>query len=240
MTNNRVLGVSTRVITRYCWLLLPVIILLASTPVLVHAQQIVDPLCSFTTCDPAANLSAIEVSTSGAYNSKNPFGNYGILTIDGGATLTNNSGAELDNYGILNNSGTLNNDGRRANNPIGRGRYTPGKAFCRKSERGLIPHYRRLPWIPTEQQWKALVEAARQERPRNRVMLALSYDAALRREELCGLETSDIDPAHWLLASWRASRPQMSRLFVMPRSGLPSCEPKKTSLLPLPSAGPTS
>ncbi|WP_323138271.1 MULTISPECIES: site-specific integrase [unclassified Streptomyces] len=27
-------------------------------------------------------------------------------------------------------------------------------------------------------------------------MLALAYDAALRREELCSLRTDDIDPAH--------------------------------------------
>ena len=31
---------------------------------------------------------------------------------------------------------------------------------------------------------------------RNRVMLALAYDAALRREELCALRTDDLDPAH--------------------------------------------
>jgi site-specific recombinase XerD len=30
-------------------------------------------------------------------------------------------------------------------------------------------------------------------------MLAMSYDAALRREEVCSLETTDIDPAHRLL-----------------------------------------
>jgi integrase len=30
-------------------------------------------------------------------------------------------------------------------------------------------------------------------------MLAMAYDAALRREELCALETADIDPAHRLL-----------------------------------------
>ena len=30
-------------------------------------------------------------------------------------------------------------------------------------------------------------------------MLALSYDSALRREELCSLKTDDIDPAHRLL-----------------------------------------
>ena len=30
-------------------------------------------------------------------------------------------------------------------------------------------------------------------------MLAMSYDAALRREEVCSLETTDIDPARRLL-----------------------------------------
>ena len=39
----------------------------------------------------------------------------------------------------------------------------------------------------------------KQEPLRNRVMLAMSYDAALRREEICSLEVSDIDPAHRLL-----------------------------------------
>jgi len=63
----------------------------------------------------------------------------------------------------------------------------------------LIPRYRKLPWIPSEEEWKAIVEAARQEPLRNQVMLALSYDAALRREELCLLETGDIDPAYRLI-----------------------------------------
>ena len=34
---------------------------------------------------------------------------------------------------------------------------------------------------------------------RNRVMLALAYDAALRREELCSLRTDDLDRAHRML-----------------------------------------
>ena len=34
---------------------------------------------------------------------------------------------------------------------------------------------------------------------RNRCMLALAYDAALRREELCALRADDIQPAHRLL-----------------------------------------
>ena len=39
-------------------------------------------------------------------------------------------------------------EGVREINPVGRWRYTPGKAFGGKKEHGLIPTYRRLPWIP--------------------------------------------------------------------------------------------
>ncbi|HEV2416512.1 MAG TPA: tyrosine-type recombinase/integrase [Terriglobia bacterium] len=88
-------------------------------------------------------------------------------------------------------------EGIRPTNPVGRGRYTPGKSFG--AERGLVPRYRKLPWIPNDDEWTAVLKAAREEPLRNRVMLAFSYDAALRREELCMLETGDIDPAHRLL-----------------------------------------
>ncbi|WP_329611685.1 site-specific integrase [Kitasatospora herbaricolor] len=44
--------------------------------------------------------------------------------------------------------------------------------------------------------WGSCRSRARQEPVRNRVMLALAYDAALRREELCSLRTDDLDPAH--------------------------------------------
>jgi integrase/recombinase XerD len=90
----------------------------------------------------------------------------------------------------------LMEEGLRANNPVGRGRYTPGRGFGGTRDRGLIPRFKKLPWIPNDQQWNAVLEAGRSEPVRNRMMLALSYDAALRREELCGLETGDIDPAY--------------------------------------------
>jgi len=93
----------------------------------------------------------------------------------------------------------LMEEGIRRNNPVGRGRYTPGKGFCGAQDRGILPRYRRLPWIPSDEQWRVVAETARRERLRNRVMLVLSYDAALRREELCSLETDDIDPALRLL-----------------------------------------
>lgn len=83
----------------------------------------------------------------------------------------------------------------RDDNPVGRGRYTPRGAFGRGGRRGLVPRFRRLPWIPGEEQWLRLLEVAAKETIRNRLMLALAYDAGLRREELCLLETSDLDPA---------------------------------------------
>jgi site-specific recombinase XerD len=86
-------------------------------------------------------------------------------------------------------------EGRRENNPVGRGRYTPGYAFGGQGQRGLVPRFTKLPWIPSDQQWTQILDAARVETLRNRFMLALAYDAALRREELCLLRTDDLDPA---------------------------------------------
>ena len=86
-------------------------------------------------------------------------------------------------------------EGRRERNPVGRGRYTPGKGFGGRRDRGLIPRFTKLPWIPSDAQWRQILEAARGEPLRNRLMLALAYDAGLRREELCLLRTDDLDPA---------------------------------------------
>jgi integrase len=90
-------------------------------------------------------------------------------------------------------------EGVRTTNPVGRGRYTPGKGFGGTCERGLLRRYRLLPWLPTDEEWRSLLEAARSEPIRNRLMLALAYDAGLRREELCALATSDLTPGQRLL-----------------------------------------
>ncbi|MGH3259846.1 MAG: tyrosine-type recombinase/integrase [Streptosporangiaceae bacterium] len=84
-------------------------------------------------------------------------------------------------------------EGLRESNPVGRGKYTPGRRFG-GHERGLVPRLVKLPWIPDEQQWLQVLRAAAGEPIRNRVMLALAYDAALRRGELCLLGTEDVDP----------------------------------------------
>jgi integrase/recombinase XerD len=90
-------------------------------------------------------------------------------------------------------------EGRRPDNPVGRGRYTPGKGFGGQRDRGLIPRYRKLPWIPADEEWQTILDTARPEPVRTRLMLALAYDAALRREEVCALTVGDLDPAHRLL-----------------------------------------
>ena len=54
-------------------------------------------------------------------------------------------------------------------------------------------------------------------RIRNRLMLALSYDSALRREELCALRTDDLDPAHRTLRV-RAETTKTRRGRVVPYS----------------------
>jgi integrase/recombinase XerD len=89
-------------------------------------------------------------------------------------------------------------EGIRRTNPAGRmhwrRRYgrTPGDA-------PLIRRHRRLPWIPTEEQWQAVLAVMQTTPVRTRLMFALSYDAALRRHELLTLDTTDIDPAHRLI-----------------------------------------
>src|SRR6185503_17597924 len=64
-------------------------------------------------------------------------------------------------------------EGVRESNPVGRGRYTPGRKWGGQ-QRGLVPRQVKLPWIPTEQQWRDILAVAAAEPPRNRVMLALA------------------------------------------------------------------
>ncbi len=90
-------------------------------------------------------------------------------------------------------------EGVRNSNPVGRGRYTPRGGMGGGGGRGLVPRMVKLPWIPAEQQWLDVLDKFRVEPVRNRVMLALAYDAALRREELCSLRTDDVDPGRRML-----------------------------------------
>jgi site-specific recombinase XerD len=108
-------------------------------------------------------------------------------------------------------------EGVRESNPVGRGRYTPGRHFGGSQSRPLVARMVKLPWIPGEAEWLLLLEAFRHEPIRNRLMLALAYDSALRREELCSLRTDDLDPAHRTLRV-RAETTKTRRGRVVPYS----------------------
>ena len=87
-------------------------------------------------------------------------------------------------------------EGHRQTNPVGRGRFIAGRNFSPKQERGLVRRIHKLPWIPSETQWQSILSVTQDESIRNRMMLALAYDAGLRREELCLLQTDDFDPSY--------------------------------------------
>jgi site-specific recombinase XerD len=108
-------------------------------------------------------------------------------------------------------------EGHRTEHPVGRGRYTPGKAFGADRERALVPRFQTMPWIPSDEQWRAFLQIVKLAPLRTRCMAALAYDAGLRREELCSLQSTDLDPAHRLVRV-RAEIAKGSRERIVPYS----------------------
>jgi site-specific recombinase XerD len=139
-----------------------------------------------------------------------------VVSIDSGAGLAN---ATLQQRLVVVRLfyDHLIEEGRRDTNPVGRGRYTPRRAFGGYRERGLVPRFTKLPWIPTDGEWHQILTAARPAPLRTRLMLALAYDAGLRREELCCLRTDDLDPAYRTLRV-RAETTKTRRGRVVPYS----------------------
>nr|WP_321944300.1 site-specific integrase [Paraburkholderia tropica] len=111
----------------------------------------------------------------------------------------------------------LVDEGPIRTSPVSRGRYTASGHFGARGERGLIQKFRKLPWIPTEAQWTALLAVVRDEPTRNRCMLTLAYDAALRREELCQFGAAiSIPPTGCCVSGRRRPRAIASVSFRIP------------------------
>jgi len=70
---------------------------------------------------------------------------------------------------------------------------------------------------PTDQQWLDVLAVFCDEPVRNRLMLAVAYDAALRREELCSLRTDDLDLGHRMVRA-RAETTKTRRGRAVPYS----------------------
>jgi integrase/recombinase XerD len=81
-------------------------------------------------------------------------------------------------------------------NPLSRG----GRRAADAGRRGLVRTRGRLPWIAPADLWTRIVlHLVTREAPRNRAMLLVAYDGALRREELVGLRADDYDRERALL-----------------------------------------
>jgi integrase/recombinase XerD len=153
--------------------------------------------CERTSVDPVAASRADVAVFVRALTSRPSRHGVNVMSIDSGSGLAN---ATLQQrlVPVRLFFDYLIEEGVRESNPVGRGRYTPGRRFGGQ-QRGLVPRLTKLPWIPNEAEWRALLTVFRGETARNRLMLALAYDAALRREELCALRTDDVDPARRML-----------------------------------------
>lgn len=92
----------------------------------------------------------------------------------------------------------LKGEAVRTTNPVGEGMYGWGKRYS-KARRGWVARLEKEFWLPGTRQWQAILDAASSESIRNRFMLALAYDAGLRRAELCALQIPDIDPSSQLI-----------------------------------------
>jgi site-specific recombinase XerD len=87
-------------------------------------------------------------------------------------------------------------DGLRERNPVRRGQ---SDRRGRRPKQGLVRRVEQAPWIPNEWDWQRILQAARVEPLRNRLMVAVAYDGALRREELVQLAVDDFEPAQFLI-----------------------------------------
>jgi integrase/recombinase XerD len=88
----------------------------------------------------------------------------------------------------------------RPNNPVFRGGATLGYGSTMFRSPGPIRRLRKLPWIPTDEEWQRILDVTRSDSLRDRTMLALAYDGSLRREELCSVAVGDLDFSRRLLA----------------------------------------
>lgn len=102
-------------------------------------------------------------------------------------------------------------------NPLPRGsnrRYGEGDA----PHRGLGRARTRLPWIAPPAVWERIVlHIVTRETARNRALLLVTYDGALRREELVGLRAADYD-RHRALLRIRAETSKSGRERWVPLS----------------------
>jgi integrase/recombinase XerD len=118
-----------------------------------------------------------------------------LLHLDTRTGLTN---ATLQQYVVAARSfyQFLVEDELRERNPVRAGQS--GRRG-RRPRQGLVRRLEKAPWVPNELAWAKILTVSRAQPLRNRLMLGLAYDGALRREELVQLDIGDFEPAHALI-----------------------------------------
>jgi integrase/recombinase XerD len=115
--------------------------------------------------------------------------------------------------------------GWRERNPVPRGSL-PMRACGHHHpgfQRGLVRRLSRLPTIPSDNDWGRIVALVAREGLRNRLMFALAYYGALRREELVSLRVADFDVARRLITVRpETSKSSRSRIVCYPADAGPA------------------
>jgi integrase/recombinase XerD len=115
--------------------------------------------------------------------------------------------------------------GWRERNPVPRGSLPMGAYGHHHPgfQRGLVRRLSRLPIIPSDNDWSRIVARVAREGLRNRVMFALGYYGALRREELVSLRIADFDVARRLITVRpETSKSSRSRVVCYPADAGPA------------------
>ncbi|KAB2388697.1 tyrosine-type recombinase/integrase [Actinomadura montaniterrae] len=169
----------------------------ASNTVLAYGRAVEDHLrfCRLTGADPLAVRADVVAAWIGDLHQRPNPRTSKLVHLDSGAGLAN---ATIQQYVIAARSfyQFLVEDGLRERNPVRSGQSSRRGARARQ---GLVRRVEQAPWIPNEWDWQKILRSARALPLRNRLMVALAYDGALRREELVQLEVGDFEPAHALI-----------------------------------------
>jgi integrase/recombinase XerD len=179
------------------WLQRPAYLQLAPNTVDVYGRCLNDYLgfCAAQNVQPeAVNRDVVALYVQDLAHRPNPKG-ANILSIESGRGLSNSTMQQRITVLRLFCDSLIEQQFRQ-DNPVGRGHYVPGRAFGGMRDRGLLPHYHKLPWLPSDAEWQNILRGLTEESLRNQVLLLLAYDGALRRQELITLEISDFDFAY--------------------------------------------
>lgn len=131
----------------------------------------------------------------------------------------------------------------REENPVPRGeRLGRNRSHSRRIGvgRALVRKVEQLPHIPTDADWRRVLHAAAEENLRNRLMFALAYFGALRRQEIVGLAVGDVDYARRLITvradTTKTGRGRVVSYPASAGSGLVRYMQERRALSPMPGA----